>query len=191
MNGRRVIEPVAWAVYGDFNCPFSAVASDRASELERRGLADIDWRAVEHDPTIAPGDLDSGDRDEVDRELADVRKLLIPGERDRLRLPAVRLNSRLANETYSAANPRDRSTIRTRLFAAHWQDGLDLNDGPVIAAIAGERSDPDLAARWNAEWAVLPRPMVPVIVLADGSVSRGLGALVRMARMLVGSDCQP
>jgi hypothetical protein len=40
------------AVYGDFNCPFSALATARATVLEARGLAVIEGRAVEHDPAI-------------------------------------------------------------------------------------------------------------------------------------------
>ncbi len=39
-------------IYGDFNCPFSALASARATELEARDLVEIEWRAVEHDPSI-------------------------------------------------------------------------------------------------------------------------------------------
>ena len=35
-------------VYGDFNCPFSALASARVEYLERHGFAAVDWRAVEH-----------------------------------------------------------------------------------------------------------------------------------------------
>jgi hypothetical protein len=40
-------------VYGDFNCPYSYLASQRAEGLIRGGLARIDWRAVEHDRGLA------------------------------------------------------------------------------------------------------------------------------------------
>ena len=50
-------------IFGDFNCPFSALASARAVELEKRHIAQIQWRAVEHDPTIPPaGDPVSDDQ---------------------------------------------------------------------------------------------------------------------------------
>ena len=40
-------------VYGDFNCPYSYLASQRADQLIRGGMAQVDWRAVEHDRRLA------------------------------------------------------------------------------------------------------------------------------------------
>ena len=51
-------------IYGDFNCPFSALASDRAARLERAAVAEVDWRAVAHDlriPTVG-GPIGPDDR---------------------------------------------------------------------------------------------------------------------------------
>jgi len=49
-------------VYGDFNCPYSYLASQRVDELARLGQAEVEWRAVEHDPALArtgtPSSLD-------------------------------------------------------------------------------------------------------------------------------------
>ena len=39
-------------IYGDFNCPFSALASVRADVLLAAGAYEIDWRAVQHDTAI-------------------------------------------------------------------------------------------------------------------------------------------
>ncbi len=36
-------------VYGDFNCPYSYLASQRVDALARSGRAEVEWRAVEHD----------------------------------------------------------------------------------------------------------------------------------------------
>ena len=36
-------------IYGDFNCPFSALASARADVLLAAGGHEIDWRAIQHD----------------------------------------------------------------------------------------------------------------------------------------------
>ena len=35
-------------IYGDFNCQYSYLASQRAALLIRAGVA-VDWRAVQHD----------------------------------------------------------------------------------------------------------------------------------------------
>ena len=43
MTAERVV------VYGDFNCPWSYLASRRAAVLAEDGV-DVDWRAVEHEP---------------------------------------------------------------------------------------------------------------------------------------------
>ena len=49
-------------IYGDFNCPFSALASARADVLLAAGGYEIDWRAIQHDTTIpAAGEPVVGD----------------------------------------------------------------------------------------------------------------------------------
>jgi hypothetical protein len=42
-------------IYGDFNCPYSYLASQRAGRLREAGVA-VDWRAVEHDRRLPAGD---------------------------------------------------------------------------------------------------------------------------------------
>ena len=39
-------------IYGDFNCPFSALASVRADVLIAAGGYEVEWRAVQHDTAI-------------------------------------------------------------------------------------------------------------------------------------------
>jgi len=84
-------QPPKLIVYGDFNCPFSALASARVEYLERHGFAAVDWRAVEHAPDIPSQGLDLiGDqRDELRGELDQIRSLLTDGEADQLTLPAI------------------------------------------------------------------------------------------------------
>lgn len=71
-------QPVELIVYGDFNCPFSALASARVSRLERIGAVRVDWRAVEHAPNLPPAGIEVAGElaSELQRELEQIRGLL-------------------------------------------------------------------------------------------------------------------
>jgi predicted DsbA family dithiol-disulfide isomerase len=173
-----------YIVYGDFNCPFSRLASARLAVLEDRGEPPVEFRAVEHDPSI-PGEgiRVVGDvQEELERELAQIREMLGPDERDPLQLPARRLNTRRAIEAYAAVPPEHRPEARERIFAAYWEGDQDISDPAVLADLDVAGSDPETAARWQEGWAALPS-IVPVMVLPDGTVSKGLGALVRLGQL--------
>jgi predicted DsbA family dithiol-disulfide isomerase len=174
-------------VYGDFNCPYSCLASARADALVERGTAAVEWRAVEHDPSIpAPSEPVDGDlATMLDREVAEVRGLLRPGEVFPIRRPPVHPNS-AASVAAFAASPPDRSpALRRRVFEALWFDGRDIGDRTVLAELgAGEATDAvERAATWRDEWLRFDRRVVPMLVLPDGYVSRGLGALGRLAEL--------
>ena len=177
-------------IYGDFNCPFSALASSRAERLVQAGAARVDWRAVEHDPDIPLGGEPVPDSidDELDRELEQVRGLLQAGERFQLRRPRVRSNTRAAVEHYAGSDPRRREAVRAALFQRYWMDGDDLGDDRLLTEVAGAERAPETADRWHGEWLGLGRPIVPMMRLPDGYVSRGLGALTRLAEVLVSPD---
>src|SRR5690606_38077200 len=71
-----------YVVYGDFNCPYSRLASARLAVLEDRGEP-VEFRAVEHDPAI-PGEgirVVGEVEEELQRELAQIRGMLGPDER--------------------------------------------------------------------------------------------------------------
>jgi len=176
-------------LYGDFNCPFSALASARIVELEERGIAQVEWRAVQHDTTIPPvGEfIPDYRRRDFERELDQIRGLLEAGEPDRLRLPERRANTRIASEAYAAAPLAMRAALREKLFSAYWVDGADLADVREVDRIAGRLRDGHTADGWQQRWIALPRPTVPAMVLPDGYVSRGLGALARLANLLGGT----
>lgn len=193
-------------LYGDVNCPFSAIAGSRAVTLEADGVARVDWRFVEHDPTIGPHEtpLTDGQRAAFGAELDRIRDLLAPGEPDRLRVPSRRLNTRDLNLRYAATPIARRAELRSRLFDAYWCDDLDLTDEAVVDGLIRSlpRLDPpadgstapseEQARRsvlaWQAQWRDLGQPIVPAMVLPDGYVSRGLGVL---ARLLDGSWSRP
>lgn len=194
-------------VYGDFNCPFSAIASSRLERLEADGFVHVEWRCVEHDPTIGPHEtpLTGQQHAAFAAELDQIRRLLASGEPDRLLVPSRRLNSRDLNLTYAGAPVSQRSALRSCLFAAYWQSDLDLTDATVVdglvRTVSASTDGPASSARipnaeqatsamraWQTQWRDLGRPVVPMMVLPDGYVSRGLGAL---ARLIDGSWSRP
>lgn len=178
-------QPVELIVYGDFNCPFSALASARASRLERIGAFRVDWRAVEHAPNLPPAGIEIAGElaSELQRELEQIRGLLSVDEPDRLSLPARQPNTRLATAAFAATPIADRPAVRDRLFAAHWSEGADLTEEATLARLGATTIDMATAARWREEWENLTDPIVPVMVLPDGYVSRGLGALARLTKL--------
>ncbi|MFP5488545.1 MAG: DsbA family protein [Acidimicrobiia bacterium] len=181
-------------IYGDFNCPFSAVADARSARLAADGLVIVDWRCVEHDPTIGPHDtpLTTDQQSSFDAELAQIGDLLDDGEPNHFRTPSRRLNTRDLNQLYASAAASVRPSLRSALFRAYWFDDLDLTDDAVVKAVTeaicnsahADEARPNgrrLAATWQQEWNALPRAVVPTMVLPDGYVSRGLGALSRLS----------
>jgi hypothetical protein len=174
--------------YGDFNCPFSALASTRVSELEQHGIARFDWRAVEHDADIPAGGVvvAGGLAATLLGELEQIRGLLRPGEPDRLRLPPRQVNTARATRRYAGAAPASRPEVREAIFAAHWERGEGIDDEAVLDGVGAGPDDGDTADAWRAGWNAATTPIVPVLVLPDGYVSRGLGALDRLATMLDG-----
>jgi hypothetical protein len=179
MTGR----PLELVVYGDFNCPFSAVASVRAAHLEQVGIARVTWRAVEHDPEIPDAGIpvEGPVSNELDQELEQIRSLLVVGDGHvALRRPPVRANTRLATAVYASTPPSRRAALRADIFRRYWsdQDGL-LADAPAEVTEPGRAT----AADWRDEWLANGAPMVPVMRLPDGYVSRGLGALRRLAEL--------
>jgi predicted DsbA family dithiol-disulfide isomerase len=174
-------------VYGDFNCPYSCLASARCDSLVEGGVAAVDWRAVEHDPAIpAPGEPVTGDAvATLDHEIAEIRGLLRDGEAFPIRRPPVRPNSAAAVASFAAA-PKDRADeLRRRLFTALWFDGRDIGAPAVIAELDGKatREAGERATLWREEWLGLAPLVVPMLVLPDGFVARGLEALARLAEL--------
>jgi predicted DsbA family dithiol-disulfide isomerase len=173
-------------VYGDFNCPYSCLASVRVDGLVASGVAEVAWRAVEHDPAIAtPSAAVVGElATMLDREVAEVRDLLAPHEELPIRTPPVQPNTHAAVAGYATADAEDAPALRRRLFGALWFDGRDIGDGPTLRDLGVDPDrEADRLATWRDEWLSIDRRMVPMLVLPDGYVSRGLGALDRLARL--------
>jgi predicted DsbA family dithiol-disulfide isomerase len=171
-------------IYGDFNCPFSALASARADVLLRAGAHDIDWRAIQHDTAIpATGEPVTGDtQSSLAGEVATILEL---SERDvhlHLTVPPVRSNTASSCAAFAAAIAVP-DAVRRRLFAAVWTEGRNLGEPGELDLLGAVGRDVDRARIWQDEFEALPRPITPTLVLADGYVSRGLGALARLAKL--------
>lgn len=168
-------------IYGDFNCPFSALASARADALLAVGYV-IDWRAIQHDKVIpAVGETVGGDiAAALAAEVATIRDLSEPDLRLDLVVPPVRSNTAASSAAFAAALD-DADPLRRRLFAAVWVEGRNIGDPAELDRIGAVGRDDAIAARWQREFEALPQPITPTLVLPDGYISRGLGALARLA----------
>ncbi|MCI3949976.1 MAG: hypothetical protein K0R11_1910 [Acidimicrobiales bacterium] len=158
-----------------------------ADVLVERGVAEVEWRAVEHDPAIpSPSEPVSGDLAAMlDREVSEVRGLVLPRERFPIARPPVHPNSGGAVSAFAAASSSEADALRARLFAALWFEGRDIGEPAVVGALGGESglTGGDRVSRWREEWLGLDRRLVPMLLLPGGHVSRGLGALTRLAEL--------
>lgn len=186
-------------VFADFNCPYSYLASVRSDRAVAAGLAEIEWRMVEHDPSIPHGgDPLAGERSvAMERELEDVTSRLREGEELALSLPPVYPNSAVAIGAFAAADSRAADRFRAAAFEALWSEGRDIGDPSVVAELARDAGfampepggpAPAQVTSWRREWVKFESPIVPSIVLPDGYVSRGLGALKRLGDLVYGPE---
>ncbi len=171
-------------IYGDFNCPVSALASARADLLLAAHSDAIDWRAIQHDTAIPPaGEPVEGDT--AAGLAAEVATVLDLSEGDvdlHLVVPPVRSNTAAACAAFAAAGD-DADRLRRRLFAAVWVEGRNLGDPAVLDRLDARGGGDVVARRWQGEFEALPRPITPTLVLPDGYISRGLGALARLSAL--------
>jgi hypothetical protein len=142
-------------VYGDLACPWSYLASRRATLLEAAGV-DLDWRMVEHDRRAAGRTSRDPDRlDATRRDLELVTASLLPGERLPHALagfvpftgPAVAGYA----EAYAA---RVDAPVRRLLFDAFWMHGVDLGQARVVRtllvdAVRSGASPSELVRDWG------------------------------------------
>lgn len=175
-------------VYGDFNCPFSCLASTRVDALLAAGEIGVDWRPVEHDPHIpVPSETVEGDlARELDREIEQIRGLLLVGEELPTLRPPRRPNTAAAIAVF-ARTPAHRShELRRQLFAALWRDGTDIGDRTFLQEVDATVQSPGATVRierWSREWRALPVTVVPSVVL-DGRPFLGIDALTMLGELV-------
>jgi hypothetical protein len=163
-------------VFGDFNCPYSRLASARVDAMQARGI-DVEWRAVEHDRSIpSKGVQVSGElRNELEREIREIAELMVPPEDVAFVIPDVRPNTRDDCELFARLSGGAADAFRRECFDAIW-------DGGPGAATDGPR-DSEQADAWQIEWESIPDRMVPLLV-EDATQTRGVEALRRLGELL-------
>jgi DSBA-like thioredoxin domain-containing protein len=128
-------------VYGDFNCPYSYLASQRVDALLPLGCVEVDWRAVEHDARLSmTGTPASGDRETWNRELAEVTALALPAEQPPAAVPLLISNTLAAVSAYTeAVTDGVQHELRRVLFEAIWVRRRHLSNAydvrPIITSV--------------------------------------------------------
>ena len=146
-------------VYGDFNCPYSYLASQRVDELARLGRAEVEWRAVEHDRALAlTGTPSSLDPERWQRELGELALLAEEDEQVPGAAPSLISNTGAAVAAYAeAVTDGVQDDLRRSLFAEIWLHRRHLSGSAGVRGLvcalmypAGTRSEqlavPDLPA---------------------------------------------
>ena len=154
-------------IYGDFNCPYSYLASQRADRLREAGVA-VDWRAVEHGRLPAGGLPSGSDQASWGRELAEVASLALPGELVPAGPPALISNTEAAVAAYAeAVSDGVADALRGSLFRAIWAQGLNISSPHEVRRLVTDLMWPreDVSVR-------LASPDFPSLLLRDADMTR-------------------
>lgn len=192
-------------LYGDFNCPWSYLASRRADVLATDGV-EVDWRAVEHEPWRPRRFSDSSVRfTHLREEMGQVLAELLPGEVLPSSLAGFVPYTQAAVSGYAEAYAAGVATrVRHRLFEAFWMHAFDLGDPKVVRTLlvdivrSGSPSSEllrewgyaldvtggpvttaawRLVTAWADQWRRLGRETVPVLLVGDAAPLVGTAAV--------------
>ena len=156
-------------IYGDFNCPYSYLASQRADRLIRGGMARIDWRAVEHDRALAVTGTRAGHSSGAwERELAEVAALALPGEDAPAAPPPMLSNTGAAVAAYAeAVTDGVADELRRRLFRAIWAHRRHISSAYEVRRLVTGLMWPPANSRDR-----LANPDIPSLLDRDPDLAR-------------------
>ncbi len=127
-------------LYGDFNCPWSYLASLRLDRLAETGVT-VEFRAVEHDPLLPAPErrMRTAETAALAAELAEIGSLLHGGEELPTTLPRLVPRTGAAISGYAEAvaagvGPQARS----RLFSAYWQESADIGNPATVRRLLAD-----------------------------------------------------
>lgn len=172
-------------IYGDFNCPYCYLASQRADRLIHRGLAQVGWRAVEHDRQLAlTGTPSEADSAAWKRELAEVAELALPGEDVPAAPPPLVSNTGAAVAAYAeAVTDGIADELRRGLSQAIWVHGQHVSGANEVRRLvrnamwpsgdlAGRLGTPDLPGPLNRD-----RDLARIVRRSGGTIATDGGPL--------------
>jgi hypothetical protein len=202
-------------IYGDFDCPWSYLASRRSALLSANGVR-VDWRAVEHAPAQDACTEDTSHRfEELRTEIGHVEAFLLTGEQLPFALAGFLPHTRAAVTAYAEAYATGASAVvRALLFDALWLHSLDLADPSVVhtlvvdavrtqppygqalarweyeggAADAIHETATELTATWDEEWRAISHGVVPLILIDGVEPLLGVQAVAWLGQHLVDGE---
>jgi 2-hydroxychromene-2-carboxylate isomerase len=171
-------------VYGDFNCPYSYLASQRVDTLARLSDAEVEWRAVEHDPGLPANGLPSnGNTEGWDRDLAEVAALARPDERPPTAPPKLISNTAAAVAAYAeAVTDGIQDQLRRRLFSEIWERQRNLSSPYEVRKLVAELMYPATPLR---------EPLTTPDMPTRAHRSRDLRRLPRLSGATIATDGGP
>jgi diguanylate cyclase (GGDEF)-like protein len=161
LTGKQMDEPGVskFIIYADFNCPFCYALNERLHELNREDQ--VDFRAVQHAPSISSDQTSFDVLSELSTEVAEVRRR---APSTQINVPMFRPNSGPASQLVNAVArdyPRKAIQLRQLIFRALWLDGVDISKPDLLDSLLKELDiDPPAAAAlkddklsaWQSEW---------------------------------------
>jgi diguanylate cyclase (GGDEF)-like protein len=126
----------SFIVYADFNCPFCYALNERlhAMDLDDR----VDFRSVQHAPSISSDKQDLATLIELTREVAELRRR---APSIQIAVPLFRPGSALASQLIDAVSsqyPARAGMLRHAIFRALWVDGLDISRAEILDSLLAQ-----------------------------------------------------
>ena len=171
-----------FTIYADFNCPFCYALNERLRELNLDHR--VEFRAIQHAPSIPGKQTGFEVLGELTREVAEVRRR---SPSVHINAPSFRPNTAAAANLVTALQFQDAEAavkLRQRIFAGYWLYGQDISDPgllgeylnelgitapPMDEAVETELRD------WQAQWdeSVEFDHNIPIIISTRGETVIG------------------